>query len=321
MPQTPRPFISAPTSSAHLQSEIAQFEQARLRLLRSNQRDLVFALIGVVLVLTAYYLYWTSRTTAPLDTWISIKTTLLLLVLAFSTTKYFKNKRITSFQEKLKSKLITQLIKDINPALSYSAKGQVFTQEFIASGIFYTTPDHFHSEDSIKGQIDGIPFHLADVHAEQGAGDNKVETYFRGPFLMVRLPKFYQGETYILPYDYKEPFTKKISRKLWKGGRVGSKINFSSSPFSNTFRVISNNEQQAHSLLNQPFIDQLMTLPRKSFVSIIQDRLYVAVDNRRDLLEIDINRSFLKEGLIESYQEELKGLLGLVTTLNFNKHG
>lgn len=175
MTNTSADYTKDSISFPDLQSELHQFEQNRLKLLRNNRRDIVFAAVAVILALSAFYWRWTTMIRAPIDQWLFIKLLVILSLSAFTLYKYAKEKRSNHFQEEVKSGIINQLLETINPMHSYSAKGLVFEQEFRASGIFYESLERFSCEDSIKGQIDRIPFHLAEVHAEVQVSKTAIE--------------------------------------------------------------------------------------------------------------------------------------------------
>lgn len=128
---------------------------------------------------------------------------LLLLFASFFTGLFFIGipifiicivytaKHGNAYSSYYKQHIIGAALKDYDDNLSYFPTEGISSQEY--NYAHFESYDRYHSEDLIKGDLDGLPFVISDVHTEDRREDSDGDTYyvtlFHGPVAILTLEK------------------------------------------------------------------------------------------------------------------------------------
>jgi len=120
-----------------------------------------------------------------------------------------------------KKLVIGEIVKFVEPSLSYQPASGIAQSKYMMSGIFTTIPDRYSSEDYISGKIDKTEIEFSEVHSQyktehtdsKGHKRTQWHTIFRGMFVISDFNKEFQGRTVILP-DFAEKFLGFIGQTL-----------------------------------------------------------------------------------------------------------
>lgn len=96
-----------------------------------------------------------------------------------------------SYEAYYKQHVIDVALKDYDSNLVYTSNSGISSEEYRYA--HFESYDRYHSEDLIKGNLDGLPFVISDVHTEDRREDSDGDTYyvtlFHGPVAILTLEK------------------------------------------------------------------------------------------------------------------------------------
>lgn len=172
-------------------------------------------------------------------------------------------------------------------------------------------------EDHVAGEVNGVPFELAEAFLEKRIKRDKrddYETVFRGIVARYHFPKRFSGRT-ILRAD------RGMMNALGHSGVPGERVRLEDPRFERHFEVFSEDQVEARYLLTPAFMERLADL-KESMKETVQaafegEDLLIAIDGRRgyfsqpsvwkDLRGSDHIRRFVEDiALIRSIAETLK---------------
>jgi len=170
--------------------------------------------------------------------------------------------------------------------------------------------DRYKSEDMIEGSFDGVRFRSCDVHQQDVRSNGKhttIVTVFQGRFYEFDFNKVFKYNLLLLQKGQFRPF------------EGFNKVKMESIAFNSELKVYAKDEHEAFYILTPHFMEKLIELDRKYFdkitFSFLDNKLYIAVDNRVDNFDIKaftvVNQTFLK-----TYVEEFEDMKEFITMLN-----
>ena len=185
-----------------------------------------------------------------------------------------------------------------------------FTEDEVIHSNLLKNQDRYNSEDMIEGSFDGVKFRSSDVHQEDVRRSGKtttVVTVFRGRVYEFDFNKMFKYNLLLLQRGQFRPF----------GGFT--KVNMESIAFNSELKVYAKDDHEAFYILTPHFMEKLMELDRKYndkiTFSFLDNKLYIAVDNRIDNFDIkafqEVNAKFLN-----SYVEQFEDMKEFITMLN-----
>ena len=241
------------------------------------------------------------------------------LTYRFMTAEYAKN---------FKERVITPLIRAIDPYLLYNPDFTVSQHLFERSDLFKHAIDRYSGNDYVKGSVDGVPLEFSDVHAEYQTRDSKGRTQwhtlFRGLFLVAEFNKHFKSRTVILPDHAEKSFGTLI------GGWLQSKnmsrddlIRLDDPEFEKHFVVYGSDPIEARYILTHSMMKRIAEFQKKVshplFVSFVHNHIHVAIATGKDLFEPAVFTSLLDYKQAMEYVNTLRDTIGLVEELKLNE--
>lgn len=147
-------------------------------------------------------------------------------------------------------------------------------------------------------------------------------TMFHGLFLMAEAPIELKGEFFILP--------SKLQKKMGYVGRLVQAHNLRRGKyvlprdfeFRKYFAVYTDDLKKGELLLTDGLMEKMMRLRRSAgadvSVSIIGNKIYVAVDMRREIFKIRLHQPLINTDYLQGFYNDLYYMLTLVEDLNFD---
>jgi len=185
-----------------------------------------------------------------------------------------------------------------------------FSEEEVVYSNLLRNQDRFKSEDMIEGSFDGVKFRSSDVHQQDVRRSGKhttVVTVFRGRVYEFDFNKIFKYNLLLLQKGQFRPF----------GGY--SKVNMESIAFNSELKVYAKDDHEAFYILTPHFMEKLMELDRKYYdkitFSFLDNKLYIAVDNRVDNFDIKAFQA-VNEAFLNSYVEQFEDMKEFITMLN-----
>jgi hypothetical protein len=183
---------------------------------------------------------------------------------------------------------------------------------------FMRHADRFHAEDYIRGSLDGVQFEMCDIKLEERRVEhtkNGTRTYyvpfFTGQFYAVDFNKDFNGALQVL--ETERPRSK----------RPFKKIKMESVQFNKIYKTYTTNDHTAFYLITPQMMERMMKIeqdhPGNIGFAFIDNKMYLAIDNNRSLLEVQMFRP-LDERRIEAFKQDFQLIKDVIHELKLNQN-
>lgn len=292
--------------------ELLSLERRRRRLVRllSLSALLLAAVFALQVVVNIFFV--TLILLIPVGIWIAY--------LAFRVQVYFRE-----FKPRIVGLILDFIDNDLNyNALHYDAKGLISKEKFLASKIF-TTADDFHGEDLIGGQVREMPFELCELRVREfSPARNRLDRVFVGVFLVGDFRRTdLHGGVLLLPDEYRKYLSRSEKAfHLIGGRRVRGHLLPEFEVWFDTYAttdvrvrdVISEDLQRAILDFRQRF--QEVNRQKEIYLSIIGDKIYIALTQDKDLLEPSLFSSNANFETVRELYQDITLVLDLVKAVD-----
>ena len=146
--------------------------------------------------------------------------------------------------------------------------------------------DRTSLEDHVRGEVDGVPFELAEAFLERKVRRDKRDDYdlvFRGLVARYRFPKRFSGRTYVLG-------DRGLFNALGSAGAGTERVRLEDPRFEERFEVFSGDQVEARYLLTPAFMERLARLS-----DVSGGPMQAAFDGGELLLAIDGRRGYFAQ--------------------------
>lgn len=234
---------------------------------------------------------------------------------------YIRQKRLTRrLDAKFKQSVIPDMIKAVNPNLTYNAGAGHSEDEFMKTEIYTGRIDKYYSSDLVEGNIDKTHLKISFITAsvKQNTGKSKMPVpVFEGTLVTLDFNKYFTGKTKI----YTKDFIAKFEGLMNSFGDEYEKINLENADFNDKFIVYTTDVQQAFYILSPNLIEKIMEIQsfngtsRNMDVLFIDNRLYITFE---DVHFLDMNKADNYTEQITLFQSEIKYFINMVEILELN---
>ena len=285
---------------------------------RARKKVLLELFVGIVISVIApiIALYFSFGSVVLMaicfPVWIGV-----IIYLSISTGKYKKSFKVG---------IIEQIVRAIDPNLSYDASKAVNKSHFTHSELFKKSWNEYKGDDYVQGMVGKTSLEFSEVHAQHVSTDSEgrrqASTVFKGLFLVADFNKSFQGKTFVLP-DTAEKLFGSIGSMLqsWNAAR-GELVKMEDVAFEKEFVVYGDDQIEARYILSTSLMERILAYKKKSNrpvrLSFIGKNVHVAISYKKSLFEPRIFRSLLNFRPIQEYFEDLSLAIDLVEDLNLN---
>ncbi|MBB00675.1 MAG: Galanin [Saprospirales bacterium] len=285
---------------------------------RARKKVLLGLFVGIVISVIApiIALYFSFGSVVLMaicfPVWIGV-----IIYLSISTGKYKKSFKVG---------IIEQIVRAIDPNLSYDASKAVNKSHFTHSELFKKSWNEYKGDDYVQGMVGKTSLEFSEVHAQHVSTDSEgrrqASTVFKGLFLVADFNKSFQGKTFVLP-DTAEKLFGSIGSMLqsWNAAR-GELVKMEDVAFEKEFVVYGDDQIEARYILSTSLMERILAYKKKSNrpvrLSFIGNNVHVAISYKKSLFEPRIFRSLLNFRPIQEYFEDLSLAIDLVEDLNLN---
>ena len=305
--------------------ELLRLEKRRIRLLLLLAFSVV-ALIGVFI----------------LEFYIGVLAITLTLMIPIAFFIGYLIYRVRRFIQTFKPHVVNLLLDFIDDGpnygtLSYQADKTLSKDKFLASHIFKTKANYFQGEDYIQGTVGSVAFEMSEIDVrEESPVSSGLNPVFRGVFMHAKFNEPLNGVVLVWPRKYRQRLVGTIKEANFKGAKnVDHEILHE--PFRERFmtyaaedtNVAGDNGGLLPITMQQSIMEYLegiqqreskrhleenMSPPqdREFFMSIINNNIYVAFTEEKDLLEPFIFKSNLSFELVLEFFEDINLLLRII---------
>lgn len=292
----------------NIHPELLNLERRRRRLIRLLSLS-VFLLLGV-LVLQVYIQIFVVNLLLliPVGLWITH--------IAFRIQVYYQE-----YKPRVVGLILDFIDNDINyGSFQYDPKGAIPKERFFESKIF-THADEYEAEDRITGQVRELPFELCELRVREFSDvRTRLDLVFQGVFLWGDFRRVdMQGGVVLLP-DANRKYLSRSERAfhLIGGRRVRDHLLPEFEAFFDTYAtpnvrlsdVLSEELQRAILRFRQRF--QEVNRQKEIYFSIVQDKIYIALSQDKDLLEPSLFRNTVSFETIQEFYLDINLLLDIL---------
>ncbi len=292
--------------------ELLNLEQRRRRLVRLLGLS-VFLLLGVILLQVYIHIFVVTLILfIPIGLWIAY--------LGFRVQVYYQE-----FKPRIVGLVLDFIDNDINfGSFRYDPKGAIPVEQFLASKIF-TRADEYEAEDMITGQVRELPFELCELRVREFSDvRTRLDYVFRGVFLrgdFLRVDM--QGGVLLLPDTYRKYLSRsERAFHLIGGRRVQNNLlpefeacfDTYATPNVRLQDVLSDDLQRAILQFRQRF--QEVNRQKEMYFSIIDDKIYIALTQDKDLLEPSLFRNTVSYEVVREFFEDINLLMEILRTVD-----
>jgi Protein of unknown function (DUF3137) len=208
-----------------------------------------------------------------------------LISVVFGLALYFifANKGEDGWQLNYKDKVVNTIVKVAFGETGGYASGYGHSQaEFVNTQLFNTTPNRYHSEDMIRGEVGKTFIYFSEVLAEKETKNGKntsVETLFEGILFTADFNKHFKGKTIVREHGFFDFFS-------------SGKIELENPNFRELFTVIADDPIEARYILTPSFMERILHLHEKwdgdIGLSFIESKLTIAIPMSHNFFEVSI---------------------------------
>ncbi len=265
-------------------------------------------------------------------------------------TLFKKGSSRIDFVKKLKNELVSEIVKHINPDLTFSDEG-ITKEEFMRADLFRGRD--VKSEDTIKGRIDGQNVIISECtnssYSSSGRNSNSsgsTTTYFNGIFVILDLvhinvsspikivPSRVSGgefnETTGIRTRYKkmniedvdkiilDPSLKKSNYEIYCSDKQDADSFINETSLKVLDYIFDKYEKEKETLLKDiPFLKEFK-IKSGVYISIVENKLHLAIDWNQDMFEPDmfLNKNLVESGIAQTIYKDLLFINQVVKEVN-----
>jgi len=200
--------------------------------------------------------------------------------------------------------------------LSYDSSRCIDKNKFFHSHIYGNKVDIYEGEDYITGKVGELNFEMCELNAEYFSNiTGDMEPIFKGIFLHTAFNEDIKGEIIVIPKKSKQYFSGTIRKMNLKNGH-NLDDDMTNEAFKSYFTTYGTEAAKIHGLLSEEMQATMINYHTKTkkdlFFSFIDNDLYIAVEEPKDILEPYIFRSNANFDLIFDFYARLTMLIGIV---------
>jgi hypothetical protein len=252
------------------------------------------------------------------------------IILYISSVK----KDFESYKFDYKFRVVGEIVKFVDPSLSYNPAGCIEQSRYMTSGIFTTVPDRYRSEDQISGTIGRTQIEFSEIHSEyktetrdkHGHRHEQWHTIFKGVFIIADFNKDFKGRTVVLP-DLAEKFFGFLGQTLqsWNMSR-DQLVKLEDPDFEKQFVVYGSDQVEARYILSPALMRRMLDFNAKArklcggdvSFSFVGSKLFVAISCSKNLFEPAVFTAAGDMRTLSEYFSFVNMSAGIVEELDLN---
>lgn len=226
-----------------------------------------------------------------------------------------------------KQRVLTEVVKAIQPGMQYRPYEGISESLFKSSGLIQSRINRYRAEDLFYGDIGATEIFFSEVKAERrdrrtdskGRTQTKWTTLFDGVFFMADFHKEFTTWATVTP-DFAERTFGWLGKKLQKLG--GSVIHFENSEFEKAFVVRGGDQVGVRYVLTPDMQERLLKLREalgdKVMFAFKDSKVVMLFSTHGNWFEPDFNKPSGDIGQIENFVMEMQTCCEIVETMNLN---
>ncbi|MCE5185330.1 MAG: DUF3137 domain-containing protein [Planctomycetaceae bacterium] len=306
---------------SQLLGELRRLETQRKQAMRNS--FIVFAAaIVIALVIGGIF---TAASGNPIALLIAI---VIAIVIAIAIGASVSASLSRGYKTEFKEKVIGQLIRFMEPGLSYQPQQCITQDVFRQSDLFQQRIDRYHGEDCVSGKVGQTEIVFSEVHAEykttSGSGKHRQthwHTIFKGLFFIADFNKHFNGPMVVLP-DTAQKLFGSFGQTLQSWSGRGELVRLEDPEFEKQFVVYGSDQVEARYILSTSLMQKITQFKQKTggqiYLSFTGSKVFVAVSMAKNMFEPAYLSCAADFGCIQEYYQDLALAIGIVDDLNLN---
>lgn len=226
-----------------------------------------------------------------------------------------------------KKKVIQEIVKFVDPSLSYFEHKLISRDEYESSKLFPVAADQYYGEDYMFGRNDQVSYKFSELHTQfimkDHRGRKAFYTIFKGLFFIANLKEKFSSHTIILPdtaQKYFGPLGKFVNQ--WNIFR-DEVVEIKHTDFDKEFVVYSNNSVETKKLLTDQLAQRITDFKKKTghkvMLSFVDNKVNVAIPMNKDLFEPPVFGTMLNYDLIHENYQYISLIVGIIDDLGLGE--
>jgi len=230
---------------------------------------------------------------------------------------YRMNQFVKTFKPNVVNLVLDFIDDDLNfDTLRYDGERFIGKKQFKKSKIFTSKASFYKGEDYISGKIGEVPFEMCELKVrELSKVRDRYNYVFRGVFMRATMKRPVRGSILILPAAFKQYLTRTIKSFTRAGGEQLDE-SFMNPVFAELFDVYVSPDAQPKYVLDEDIQVKIARyrekIGKEIYLSFVNNDIYVAVTEPKDILEPYILRSNVSFTLVLEFFKDIQLLLGIV---------
>ena len=225
------------------------------------------------------------------------------------------SKTYKSLKYDYKHKIIPDILGFLYSEFEYIPNQKIAKTVFEKSLLFPSEIRFVEGEDFMRFWIDNADIMFCESKVY---GHPPVSMQFSGIFISATFNKFFASRTFVFP-EQNTSFWRKIKFKTLGADYY---VKLEDPEFEKEFIILGDNQVESRYILTPSLMERILQYKRKLkcefSLSFVQNRLYCAIPNYKDLFEPRLDESFLNYNFILESYEPIFLYSGLIEDLNLN---
>ncbi len=234
------------------------------------------------------------------------------------------------YKEGFKLKIISRLLKKLDPSLTIEPTYGIIENEFVGSNLFGTTPDRYYTEDLVRGNAGKTGLYFSDVHAEyktettDSKGRRQVTWHdiFKGIIFVADFNKNFNGVTYCRPKNIASSVAAWFSEAIPVFSSDFELVELENNSFCDEFITRSSDQIEARYLLTPALMEKICELNTSHgdniCLSFTDSKLYIAFPMNNGFSEASLTKSIQEPSYLDQDIYIIEFMYGIVDALDLN---
>lgn len=231
-------------------------------------------------------------------------------------------------ERKIKERVVSPLIRFIDPSFDYKPNEFVSIEDFKASNFYHATSlKTFTGDDLVEGYIGQTQFRFSELSAhrlERSSNNNIREVLiFKGLFFVFDFKKSFDGVLYVLPRRSSKQ-ANYVSRleETNKTNEALEEVEMESSHFNQLFDVKATNQILARYVLSPKLMETLIKMNENSdhltMFSFVDGKMYLSISTWENHFSFDMFKKIDEHALL-AYCNDLQYAFTIVDEMQLNE--
>ena len=290
--------------------------QPELMRLERNRRRLLLLLGFSVLIFLGFFILQLVLKELVLAMFLMIPTALYISYIIY---------RMRKFRATFKPQVVDLILDFIDDGINYGTmeyqpKGFLPKTTFLESGIFITRPKVYEGEDYVKGKIGEADFEMCELNVREFSRvRDRLNYVFKGVFLYAEFAESTRGKVLVLPREFRQYLTRSI-REMTRDRAIPIDSFMRNSEFREIFMTYATEDAQIRDMLSEPtqqaLVDYHKATGKEIYLSFINKKGYIAITEKKDILEPRLFRTNVSFDLVREFFEDLNMLFRIVEDID-----